>query len=62
MTRATSVIDNCIDKWLAQSKVSGNKKKRDTAESIIGQNSGPTLAGPAGPATMALKMDFTLMI
>ena len=30
------------------------REKRDTAESILGQKSGPALAGPAGPAMTAL--------
>ena len=34
--------------------MSRNEKKGDTAESILGQKSGPALAGPAGPATEAL--------
>ena len=52
MTRATSVIDDCINKLKIRGKLKENepkREKRDTAESILDQKS-----GPAGPATTAL--------
>ena len=47
MTRATSVIDNCINKLKIRGKHKENEpeqEKRDTAESILVQKSGPALA------------------
>ena len=48
MTRATSVIDDCIYKLKIRGKqkekMSQNEKKRDTAESILVQKNGPALA------------------
>ena len=32
----------------------GDKKKNGTADTMVGQKSGPALAGPAAPATTAL--------
>ena len=47
MTRATSVIDNCINKLKIRGKHKKNEPKQekmDTAESILVQKSGPALA------------------
>ena len=34
-------------------------RKKVTAENILGQKSGPALAGPAGLAAMALTVEFS---
>ena len=68
--RATSVIDHCINKTGIECGTFDNaikqfhrqrvstaekaEKKSGTAKSMIGQKSGPALAGPAGPPTTAL--------
>ena len=65
MTRATSINDNLINKrgtfddlMELNHKLARQKqlqwKKSDTADIIVGQKSGPALAGPAGRATAAL--------
>ena len=44
MTRATSVIDDCINKLKITKKNEPKREKRDTVEIILVQKSGPALA------------------
>ena len=37
-------------------------EKSDTADIIVGQKSGPALAGPAGPATTALCFLYCIVL
>ena len=52
-------FDNAIKQFHRQRVSTTEKaviKKSGTAESMLGQKSGPALAGPAGPPTTAMNM------
>ena len=56
MTRVSGVDDNFIKnkrRLEEQRHCCGDRKKSDTADTMVGQKSGPALAGPAAPATTA---------
>ena len=62
MTRATSVIDDCINKWKIRGKTKKNepkREKRDTAESILVQKSGPALAVLSDRRRRPCKLKFS---
>ena len=65
MTRVSGVDDNFInkprlvqDETIRQRQVSTAAaiEKSGTADTMVGQKSGPALAGPAAPATTALHL------